>query len=97
MDLIEKVRALNLVPITEEIYQEYLMPLEQDDGLDVSRYKYIKFYGDVPIYYSIDYLEQTSIIQLIQMDKRNKEYFQPSLLNRLKLKWQATILKLGWF
>ncbi|MGD6871219.1 hypothetical protein ACQCU1_03360 [Sutcliffiella horikoshii] len=80
MNVIEKVRMLNLGPFEYEMYQKHLFPHELD-GVYFSKYKYII---------------QPSIIQLIQMDIRNKEYFKLSLLNRLIIKWQGTMPRLGW-
>ncbi|PHE74405.1 hydrolase [Bacillus toyonensis] len=68
-----KIAALGLIPIDKKAYIKYLKPLEKahkKSGLDV---KYYKLYGDKPMFYSAEYLEQTSIKELLEKDKWRKD------------------------
>ncbi|HDR7412288.1 TPA: hydrolase [Bacillus toyonensis] len=68
-----KIAGLGLIPIDKKAYIKYLKPLEkarQKAGIDV---KYYKLYGDKPMFYSVEYLEQTSIKELLERDRWRKE------------------------
>ncbi|PEM45573.1 hydrolase [Bacillus toyonensis] len=68
-----KIAALSLIPIDKKAYMKYLKPLEKAHkkaGIDV---KYYKLYGEKPMFYSVEYLEQTSIKELLEKDKWRKD------------------------
>ncbi|HFK1659442.1 hydrolase [Bacillus cereus] len=70
-----KIAALGLIPIDKKAYIKYLQPHEKaykKDGIDVNRFKYYKLYGENHMLYSVEYLEQTSIKELLERDKGNK-------------------------
>ncbi|PFJ07585.1 hydrolase [Bacillus cereus] len=71
-----KIAALGLIPIDKKAYIKYLKPHERaykKAGIDVNRFKYYKLYGDNHMFYSVEYLEQTSIKDLLGRDKGNQE------------------------
>ncbi|MGR6912508.1 hydrolase [Bacillus sp. BSL6] len=71
-----KIAALGLMPIDKKAYIKYLKPHEKANkksGIDVNRFKYYKLYGQEPMLYSIEYLKQTPIKDLLERDKGNKE------------------------
>lgn len=41
-------------------------------GIDVNRFKYYKLYGQEPMLYSIEYLTQTLIKDLLERDRVNQ-------------------------
>ncbi|MED3090120.1 hydrolase [Bacillus toyonensis] len=68
-----KIAALGLIPIDKKAYIKYLKPLEKahkKSGIDV---QYYKLYGEKPMFYSVEYLKQTPIKDLLERDKGNKE------------------------
>lgn len=68
-----KIVALGLIPIDKKAYIKYLKPLEKvykRAGIDV---KYYKLYGEKPMFYSVEYLEQTLIKELLERDKWRKD------------------------
>lgn len=68
-----KIAALGLMPIDKKSYIKCLKPLEKAHkkaGIDV---KYYKLYGEKPMFYSVEYLEQTSIKELLEKDKWRKD------------------------
>ncbi|MCQ6303526.1 hydrolase [Bacillus cereus] len=68
-----KIAALGLMSIDKKAYIKYLKPLEKahkKSGIDV---KYYKLYGEKPMFYSVEYLEQTSIKDLLEKDKWRKD------------------------
>lgn len=68
-----KIAALDLMPIDKKAYIKYLKPLEKAQkkaGIDV---KYYKLYGEKPMFYSVEYLEQTSIKELLERDRWRKD------------------------
>ncbi|EOO41634.1 hypothetical protein IIU_00373 [Bacillus cereus VD133] len=68
-----KIAVLGLVPIDKKAYIKYLKPLEKAHkkaGIDV---KYYKLYGGKPMFYSVEYLEQTSIKVLLERDRWRKD------------------------
>lgn len=68
-----KIAALGLIPIDKKAYIKYLKPLEKAHkkvGIDV---EYYKLYGEKPMFYSVEYLEQTSIKELLERDKWRKD------------------------
>ncbi|SFI02604.1 MULTISPECIES: hydrolase [unclassified Bacillus (in: firmicutes)] len=70
-----KIAALGLIPIDKKAYIKYLKPHEKaykKAGIDVNRFKYYKLYGENHMLYSIEYLEQTLIKELLERDKGNK-------------------------
>ncbi|UPJ15590.1 hydrolase [Bacillus cereus] len=71
-----KIAVLGLVPIDKKAYIKYLKPHEKaykKSGIDINRFKYYKLHGQKPMFYSIEYLEQTQIKDLLERDKGNKE------------------------
>lgn len=67
-----KIAALGLIPINKKAYIQYLKPLEKAHkkaGIDV---KYCKLYGEKPMFYFMEYLEQISIKELLEKDKWRK-------------------------
>ncbi|MGH1297185.1 hydrolase [Bacillus pretiosus] len=70
-----KVAALGLMPIDKAAYIKYLKPHEKANkkaGIDFNRFKYYKLYGQEPMLYSIEYLTQTPIKDLLERDKENQ-------------------------
>ncbi|MFK4293760.1 hypothetical protein ABH955_005068 [Bacillus sp. RC240] len=71
-----KIAVLGLIPIDKKAYIKYLKPHEKaykKAGIDVNRFKYYKLYGENHMLYSVEYLEQTSIKDLLGRDKGNQE------------------------
>ncbi|MEX0135391.1 hydrolase [Bacillus nitratireducens] len=64
-----KIAALGLIPIDKTAYIKYLKP----HGIDVNRFKYYKLYGEKHMLYSVEYLEQTSIKELLERDRANQK------------------------
>ncbi|EJV82083.1 MULTISPECIES: hypothetical protein [Bacillus cereus group] len=70
-----KIAALGLIPIDKKAYIKYLNPHEKaykKAGIDVNRFKYYKIYGENHMLYSVEYLEQTSIKELLERDRGNQ-------------------------
>lgn len=70
-----KIAALGLIPIDKKAYIKYLKPHEKaykKAGIDVNRFKYYKLYGENHMLYSVEYLEQTSIKDLLGRDRENQ-------------------------
>ncbi|MCU5129346.1 hydrolase [Bacillus cereus] len=70
-----KIAALNLILIDKKAYIKYLKPHEKaykKAGIDVNRFKYYKLYGEKPMFYSVEYLKQTSIKELLERDRWRK-------------------------
>ncbi|MEF7635673.1 hydrolase [Bacillus thuringiensis] len=68
-----KIAALGLMLLDKKVYIKYLKPLEKahkKSGIDV---KYYKLYGEKPMFYSVEYLMQTSIKELLEKDKWRKD------------------------
>ncbi|MED0970062.1 hydrolase [Bacillus paramycoides] len=64
------------MPIDKKAYIKYLKRHEKaykKAGIDVNRFKYYKLYGDKHMLYSIEYLEQTSIKELLERDRGNQK------------------------
>ncbi|PEO77331.1 hydrolase [Bacillus toyonensis] len=71
-----KIAALGLIPIDKKAYIKYLKPHEKaykKAGIDVNRFKYYKLYGDKHMLYSMEYLIQTPIKDLLERGKGNKD------------------------
>ncbi|HFJ9279561.1 hydrolase [Bacillus cereus] len=71
-----KISALDLIPIDKKSYIKYLKSHEKaykKAGIDIKRFKYYKLYGQKPMFYSVEYLMQTPIKNLLERDKGNKE------------------------
>ncbi|MFF2241943.1 hydrolase [Bacillus thuringiensis] len=71
-----KIAVLGLVPIDKKAYIKYLKPHEKaykKSGIDINRFKYYKLHGQKPMFYSIEYLKQTPIKDLLERDKGSKE------------------------
>ncbi|HFR4167570.1 hydrolase [Bacillus paranthracis] len=67
-----KIAALGLMPIDKKAYIKYLRPHEKVSkkaSIDVNRFKYYKLYGQEPMLYSIEYLTQTPIKDLLERDR----------------------------
>ncbi|MDA1883113.1 hydrolase [Bacillus cereus group sp. BY105LC] len=70
-----KIAVLGLIPIDKKAYIKYLKPDEKANkkaGIDVNRFKYYKLYGQEPMLYSIEYLMQTPIKDLLERDRVNQ-------------------------
>ncbi|MHA4410659.1 hydrolase [Bacillus cereus] len=70
-----KIAVLGLMPIDKKAYIKYLRPHEKANkkaGIDVNRFKYYKLYGQEPMLYSIEYLKQTPIKDLLERDRVNQ-------------------------
>ncbi|MED3542346.1 hydrolase [Bacillus toyonensis] len=68
-----KIAAFGLMPIDKKAYIKYLKPLEKAHkkaGIDV---QYYKLYGEKPMFYSVEYLMQTSIKDLLERDRENQK------------------------
>lgn len=71
-----KITLLSLLPIDKKAYNKYLKPHEKaykKAGIDVNRFKYYKMYGQKPMLYSIEYLERTSVKELLERDRENQQ------------------------
>ncbi|MFJ8116652.1 hydrolase [Bacillus mycoides] len=71
-----KIAALGLIPIDKKAYIKYLKSHEKaykKAGIDVNRFKYYKLYEQKPMFYSVEYLTQTPIKDLLGRDKGNQE------------------------
>lgn len=71
-----KVTLLSLIPINKKAYNKYLKPHEKaykKAGIGVNRFKYYKLYGKKYMLYSIEYLERTSIKELLERDRKNQQ------------------------
>ncbi|PEQ27990.1 hydrolase [Bacillus thuringiensis] len=71
-----KIAALGLMPINKKAYIKYLKShgkAYKKAGIDINRFKYYKLYGQKPMFYSVEYLMQTPIKDLLERDKGNKE------------------------
>ncbi|RBP27292.1 MULTISPECIES: hydrolase [Bacillus] len=70
-----KIAVLGLIPIDKKAYNKYLKPNEKvykKAGVDVNRFKYYKLYGEKHMLYSIEYLIQTPIKDLLERDRENQ-------------------------
>lgn len=68
--------VLSLVPIDKKAYIKYLKPHEKaykKAGIDVNRFKYYKLYGEKHMLYSMEYLIQTPIKDLLERDRENQK------------------------
>ncbi|MEM5607729.1 hydrolase [Bacillus toyonensis] len=71
-----KIAALGLIPIEKKAYIKYLKQNEKaykKAGIDVNRFQYYKLYGEKHLLYSMEYLMQTSIKDLLERDRRNQK------------------------
>ncbi|MED2035545.1 hydrolase [Bacillus thuringiensis] len=71
-----KIALLGLISIDKKAYIKYFKSHEKaykKSGIDVKRFKYYKLHGQKPMFYSIEYLEQTPIKDLLERDKGSKE------------------------
>ncbi|MGG8383806.1 hydrolase [Bacillus sp. R-CC1] len=71
-----KIATLGLIHIDKKTYIKYFKPHEKaykKTGVDVNRFKFYKLYGENHMLYSVEYLEQTSIKDLLGKDKGNQE------------------------
>lgn len=78
MDLEAKIKALEIAPITDEIKEKHLKPFEEGDS-NIELLKYFKIYGETPMFYTQEYLENNSLEKLLAADEKNKKIFQPPL------------------
>ena len=81
-----KIAALGLHPVDDTIRDKYLKKYE-DVGIDVTRFKYYKLYGQHFMPYSKEHLIGTIIEELLKRDKENYKRFCPSFFVRLKDKY----------
>ncbi|PFL63338.1 hydrolase [Bacillus cereus] len=76
-----KIAALGLIPIDKKAYIKYLKPNEKaykKSGIDVNRFKYYKLYGEKHMLYSVEYLMQTPIKDLLERDRGNQVHWVKS-------------------
>ena len=64
VNLEQKIAKLNLLPMTDEVYLEHLKS-DQLRGMDVSKWEYYKMYGNEPMFYDVEYLNNTALDELI--------------------------------
>lgn len=72
----DKISVLSLKTINKKVYNKYLKPYEESckkAGINVNQFKYYKLYGQKPMLYSKEYLERTSIIELLERDRENQQ------------------------
>ncbi|ARJ20105.1 hydrolase [Bacillus mycoides] len=77
-DLQKKIDILGLKVMDEKAYNKYLEPYKKENnkaGIDVDRFKYYKLYGEHHVLYSMEYLERTSMEELLEKDKNNYSFF----------------------
>jgi hypothetical protein len=70
-----KIAALGLIPIDKKAYIKYLKSHEKaykKAGIDINQFKYYKLYDQKPMFYSVEYLMQTTIKDLLERDKGNQ-------------------------
>lgn len=70
-----KIAALGLIPIDKKAYIKYIKPHEKTykkSGIDVNQFKYYKLYEQKPMFYSVEYLTQTPIKDLLESDRGNR-------------------------
>ncbi len=73
-----KIVALGLMPIDKKTYIKYLKPHEKaykKAGINVNRFKYYKLYGEKHMLYSMEYLMQTPIKDLLERDRGESKAF----------------------
>lgn len=71
-----KIAALGLIPIDMKAYIKYLKPHKKaymKGGIDVNRFKYYKLYGEKHMLYSMEYLIQTPIKELLERNRENQK------------------------
>ncbi|MCJ0850485.1 hydrolase [Bacillus cereus] len=71
-----KIAALGLMPIDKKTYIKYLKSHEKvykKAGINVNRFKYYKLYGEKYMLYSMEYLMQTPIKDLLERDRGNQK------------------------
>ncbi|MDA2474893.1 hydrolase [Bacillus cereus group sp. Bce025] len=71
-----KIAALGLMPIDKKTYIKYLKPHEKaykKAEINVNRFKYYKLYGEKHMLYSMEYLMQTPIKDLLERDRGNQK------------------------
>ena len=93
MDIQRILDKLNISPITDEIYLQELRGYQLTEH-DVEQFKYYKKYGSTTMFYTDEYLLNKDVDELTEMDERNKEMFQPSLIKRTLNKIESINLKL---
>ncbi|MCU4724222.1 hydrolase [Bacillus thuringiensis] len=72
----DQVTTGSLILIDKNAYIKYLKTHEKTykkAGVDVNRFKYFKLYGDKHLRYSLEYLEQTSIKEILERDRENQK------------------------
>ncbi|PGP40994.1 hydrolase [Bacillus thuringiensis] len=70
-----KIVVFGLIPIDKKAYIKYLKPHEKAykmSGIDVNRFHYYKLYEQKPMLYSVEYLMQTPIKDLLERDRGNQ-------------------------
>ncbi|PFZ80274.1 hydrolase [Bacillus toyonensis] len=71
-----KVSVIGLMPIDKKAYIKYIKPQEKaykKAGIDINRFKYYKLQGEKHMLYSIEYLMQTPIKELLERDRGNQK------------------------
>lgn len=85
MNVEQKAALLALKPIDDEVYLKHLKNWHLL-GKDVDRFKYYKYYKDQPYFYTVDYLKNTSLDELLRKDVQNKKFWDPPFFQRIKNK-----------
>ena len=67
-----RIAALGLIPIDKKALKPHEKAYKKA-GIDVNRFKYYKLYEQKPMFYSVKYLTQTPIKDLLGRDKGNQE------------------------
>ncbi|PEL32544.1 hydrolase [Bacillus toyonensis] len=73
-----KLALLSLIPIDKKAYNKYLKPHEKlykKAGIDVNQFKYYKLYGQKQMLFLIEYLERTSIKELLERDREDQQHW----------------------
>ncbi|MED0991939.1 hydrolase [Bacillus nitratireducens] len=71
-----KLALLSLIPIDKQTYNKCLKPHEKPykkAGMDVNQFKCYKLYGQKHMLYLIEYLERTSIKELLERDRESQQ------------------------
>ena len=85
MNVEQKAALLALKPIDDEVYLKHLKNWYLL-GKDVDQFKYYKYYKDQPYFYTVDYLKNTPLDELLRKDVQNKKFWDPPFFQRIKNK-----------
>ncbi|MCQ6530937.1 hypothetical protein [Bacillus mycoides] len=91
-DLQKKIDALGLYVVDDVVYMEHLKVYEKV-GVDVTHFKYYKWYGKRFVPYSKEYLISSTMKDLLKRDKEKYKQFNSFFMVRLKRKLAVWILR----